>query len=92
MEKFLMQLKMWHDFDESMIELMQSLSSDLDQKNVSLKETRHAISEVMSEIQHKEMQKDDIIQKIERLKEEHAERKNCKLIIQQNSTSGGNNS
>lgn len=54
---------------------------DLQQKDASLKEKQHAISEMISEIQQKEMQKDDIIQKIEKLKEEQAKRKECKLIF-----------
>lgn len=49
---------------------------------MSLKEKRHAISDVISEIQQKEMQKEDIIQKIEKLKEEQAKRKECKLIFE----------
>lgn len=68
--------------DEMLFETIQTFKTDLKQKNASLKEKRHAISEVMSEIQQKEMQKDDIIQKIERLKEEHAEKKN--IIESQN--------
>lgn len=54
---------------------------DIQQKNALLKEKRHAISDMISEIQQKEMQKDDIIQKIEKLKEEQAKRKECKLIF-----------
>ncbi len=53
----------------------------MQQKNVLLKEKRHAISDVISEIQQKEMQKDDIIQKIEKLKEEQTKRKECRLIF-----------
>lgn len=52
---------------------------DLLQKNSSLKEKRHAISEMMSEIQQKEMQKDAIIQKMEKLGEDQAKRKECML-------------
>lgn len=37
---------------------------------------------MISEIQQKEMQKEDIIQKIEKLREEHAKRKECKLIFE----------
>lgn len=55
---------------------------DLNQKNASLKEKQHAISDLMSEIEQKEMQKDDIIQKIEKLKEEQAKRKERKLIFE----------
>ncbi|XP_018540270.1 kinetochore protein Spc25 [Lates calcarifer] len=68
--------------DEVLFETMQTFKRDLEQKNVSLKEKRHAISDVISEIQQKEMQKEDIIQKIEKLKEEQAKRK--ELIISQN--------
>lgn len=35
----------------------------------------------MAEIQQKEMQKDNIILKIEKLREEQAKRKECKLIF-----------
>lgn len=55
---------------------------DLEQKNASLKEKQHAISETISEIQQKEMQKNDIVQKIEKLKEEQAKRKECKFIFE----------
>nr|XP_046259216.1 kinetochore protein Spc25 [Scatophagus argus] len=61
--------------DEMLFETIQTYKSDLQQKNASLKEKRHAISEMISEIQQKEMQKDDIIQKIEKLKEEQGKRK-----------------
>lgn len=57
------------------------VSSDLEHKNASLKEKQQAISEVLSEIEQKELQKDDIIQKIQRLKEDQAKRKDCKLKI-----------
>lgn len=56
---------------------------DLQQKNASLKEKQHAISEVISEIQQKEMQKDDVIRKIEKLKEEQSKRKESKLILRE---------
>lgn len=46
-----------------------------------MKEKRHAISGMVSEIQQKEMQKDDIIQKIEKLREEQAKRKERKWIF-----------
>lgn len=52
------------------------------QRNASLKEKQHAISGTLSEIETKEMKKDDIIQKIEKLKEEQAKRKACKLIFE----------
>lgn len=68
--------------DEILFETMQTFKRDLEHKNASLKEKQHAISEVLSEIQQKEMQKDDIIQKIERLKEDQAKRK--ELIKSQN--------
>ncbi len=47
-----------------------------------MKERQRAISEMVSEIKTKEMKKDDIIQKIEKLKEEQAKRKTCKLILE----------
>ncbi|XP_022596960.1 kinetochore protein Spc25 [Seriola dumerili] len=68
--------------DEILFETIQTFKRDLEEKNASLKEKQHAISEVISEIQQKEMQKDDIIQKIEKLKEEQAKRK--ELIVSQN--------
>ncbi|AWP13081.1 putative kinetochore protein Spc25 isoform 4 [Scophthalmus maximus] len=61
--------------DEMLFETIQTFKIDLEQKNSSLKEKQHDISEVISEIQQKEMQKDEIIQKIEKLKEEQAKRK-----------------
>lgn len=68
--------------DEMLFETIQTFKKDLEQKNPSLKRKQHAISEMISEIQQKEMQKDDIIQKIEKLKEEQAKRK--ELIESQN--------
>lgn len=68
--------------DEMLFETIQTFRKDLEQKNKSLKEKRHAISDVISEIQQKEMQKDEIIHKIEKLKEEQAKRK--ELIESQN--------
>ncbi|XP_074551663.1 kinetochore protein Spc25 [Halichoeres trimaculatus] len=68
--------------DEMLFETIQTFKKDLEQKNAVFKEKRRAISEVKSEVQQKEMQKEDIIQKIERLKEEYVERK--KLIDTQN--------
>ncbi|XP_029314213.1 kinetochore protein Spc25 [Cottoperca gobio] len=61
--------------DEMLFETIQTFKRDLVQQNASLKEKQHAVSEIISEIQQKEMQKDDIIQKIEKLKEEQAKRK-----------------
>lgn len=51
---------------------------DLEHKKKSLKEKRNVVSELMSEIEQKEMQKEDIIHRIEKLKEEQAKRKECK--------------
>ncbi|KAM9347278.1 kinetochore protein Spc25 [Symphorus nematophorus] len=61
--------------DEMLFEMIHTLKRDLEHKNASLKEKQHAISEVISEIEQKEMQKDDIIQKIEKLKEEQVKKK-----------------
>lgn len=55
---------------------------DLQQKKGSLKQKQQHISEMLSEIQQKEVHKDDIIQKIEKLKEEHAKRKACKTMLE----------
>lgn len=46
-----------------------------------LKEKRHAISETISEVQEKEMQKEDLILKIQKLKEEQIKRKEGKISI-----------
>uniref|UniRef100_A0A3B5MPP1 Kinetochore protein SPC25 n=1 Tax=Xiphophorus couchianus TaxID=32473 RepID=A0A3B5MPP1_9TELE len=54
----------------------------LEKKKIALKEKRRAISEVMSEIEEKEMQKEDIILKIQKHKEEQMKRKD--LIESQN--------
>lgn len=54
---------------------------DLQLQKASLEEKEHAISETVSEIKQKEMQKEEIIQKIEKLKEEHSKRKNSKLVF-----------
>ncbi|KAK2906110.1 kinetochore protein Spc25 [Channa argus] len=61
--------------DETVFEKIRTLKTDLEQKNASLREKKRAISEVMDEIQWKEMEKDDIIQKIQKLKDEQAKRK-----------------
>lgn len=53
---------------------------DLQQKNTAMEEKQYAISEMESEIEQKELHKDDIIQKIEKLKEEQAKRKECKFM------------
>ncbi|XP_040912459.1 kinetochore protein Spc25 [Toxotes jaculatrix] len=68
--------------DEMLFETIQTFKRDLEQKSAFVKEKRDAISEEISEIQQKEMQKDDIIQKIEKLKEEQSKRKD--LIESQN--------
>lgn len=54
---------------------------DLQLQNALLKKKEKATSETVSEIEQKEMQKEEIIQKIERLKEEQAKRKNSKLVF-----------
>lgn len=65
-----------------MVGMMQCFSlSDVEQKQILLKERQVDISEVMSEVQQKESQKTDIIQKIERLQDELAKRKESKLIF-----------
>lgn len=46
-----------------------------------MQEKEQATSETVSEIEQKEMQKEEIIQKIEKLKEEQAMRKNGKLLF-----------
>ncbi|XP_034042982.1 kinetochore protein Spc25 [Thalassophryne amazonica] len=61
--------------DEMLFETIQVYKKDLELKNTSFKEKRHTISEVISEIQQKDLQKGDIIQKIEKLRDEQAKRK-----------------
>ncbi|XP_034741606.1 kinetochore protein Spc25 [Etheostoma cragini] len=61
--------------DEMLFETIRTFERDLVQQNASLKKKHHAISEMISGIQQKEMQKDKIIQKIEKLKQEQAKRK-----------------
>ncbi|KAL6100782.1 spc25 [Pungitius sinensis] len=68
--------------DVMLFETIQTFKTDLIQKNVSMKEKKHAISEMMTEIQQKEMQKDAIIQKMEKLGEDQVKRK--ELIESQN--------
>ncbi|XP_068185365.1 kinetochore protein Spc25 [Antennarius striatus] len=68
--------------DELLFETLQTFKRDLQQKSTLLKEKRCSVTEVMAEIQQKEMQKEEIIQKIEKLKEEQAKRK--ELIQSQN--------
>uniref|UniRef100_A0A1A8QY22 Kinetochore protein SPC25 n=2 Tax=Nothobranchius rachovii TaxID=451742 RepID=A0A1A8QY22_9TELE len=68
--------------DEKMFETIQEFRKELENKNKTLKEKRRAISEVMSEVREKEMEKEDIIQKIQKLKEEQTKRK--ELIESQN--------
>ncbi|XP_029937376.1 kinetochore protein Spc25 [Myripristis murdjan] len=68
--------------DETLFETIQTYKRGLEQKNAVMKEKKNAISELVSDIQRKEMQKDDIIQKMERLREEQAKRRD--LILSQN--------
>lgn len=67
---------------EMLFETIASFKTDLEHKKKSLKEKRNVVSELMSEIEQKEMQKEDIIHRIEKLKEEQAKRK--ELIGAQN--------
>ncbi|CAJ1079339.1 kinetochore protein Spc25 [Xyrichtys novacula] len=68
--------------DKMLFETIQTFKKDLEQKNAVLKEKQQAISEVKSEIQQKEMQKEDTIHKLQKLEEEYAKRK--ELIESQN--------
>ncbi|XP_012721368.2 kinetochore protein Spc25 [Fundulus heteroclitus] len=61
--------------DEKLFESLGEFKGDLEQKQMALKERQRAIPETMSEVQHKEMQKEDIIQKIQKLKEDQMKRK-----------------
>lgn len=57
------------------------LPSELQSKSTLLKEKQDAIAEVVSEVQQKETQRDVLIQKIEKLKEEQDKIKDCKLML-----------
>lgn len=61
--------------DDTLFDTLESFKKDLEQKSKLLKDKRLAISEVMSEIEQKEMKKEEIIHKIEKLKEEQAKRR-----------------
>ncbi|KAM3861970.1 kinetochore protein Spc25 [Diretmus argenteus] len=61
--------------DETLFETIQTYKGDFEQKKVSTQEKRSAVSEVLSEIEQKEAQKDNICQEIERLREEQTKRK-----------------
>lgn len=68
--------------DKKLFEKIQEFKTDLEQKKMAQKEKQRAISEVMSEIQEKEMQKEDIILKIQKHREEQTRRR--ELIESQN--------
>lgn len=68
--------------DETMFETIQTYKRGLEQKNMAMKEKKNAISTMMTEIQQKEVQKDDIIEKTQRLREEQVKRRD--LILSQN--------
>uniref|UniRef100_A0A096LWN6 non-specific serine/threonine protein kinase n=1 Tax=Poecilia formosa TaxID=48698 RepID=A0A096LWN6_POEFO len=68
--------------DKKLFETIQEFKTDLEKKKMALKEKRRAISDMMSEVQEKEMQKEDIILKIQRDKEDQMKRKD--LIESQN--------
>ncbi|KAM9709439.1 kinetochore protein Spc25 [Menidia menidia] len=61
--------------DEKLFETIQTFKRELGHKKMILKEKQLAISDTMAEVQEKEMQKEDIIQKIQKLKEEQIKRK-----------------
>ncbi|XP_020784632.1 kinetochore protein Spc25 [Boleophthalmus pectinirostris] len=61
--------------DEMLFDTIESFKKDLEQKGKLLKDKRLVISEVMSEIEQKDMKKEEIIHKIEKLKEEQAKRR-----------------
>lgn len=60
---------------EMLFDAIESFKKDLEQKSKILKDKRLAITQVMSEIEQKEMKKEEIIHKIEKLKEEQAKRR-----------------
>ncbi|XP_054644465.1 kinetochore protein Spc25 [Dunckerocampus dactyliophorus] len=61
--------------DEMLFDSIEVFKKDLQHKNASLKDKQHAIAEMTSDIEQKEIQKGMIIQKIEKLKEEQAQQK-----------------
>uniref|UniRef100_A0A8C6T641 Kinetochore protein SPC25 n=1 Tax=Neogobius melanostomus TaxID=47308 RepID=A0A8C6T641_9GOBI len=61
--------------DKMLFETIESFKKDFEHKSKILKDKLLAISEVMSEIEQKEMKKEEIIHKIEKLKEEQAKRR-----------------
>ncbi|XP_061731755.1 kinetochore protein Spc25-like [Nerophis ophidion] len=63
------------DNDEMLLDTFEAFKKDLQHKNALLKEKQHAITGMASDIDQKKIQKDAIIQKIERLKEENVRRK-----------------
>ncbi|XP_075895964.1 kinetochore protein Spc25 [Nelusetta ayraudi] len=60
--------------DDMMFETIQAFKKDLKQKSALIKEKQHEISDVISEINQKETQKDKILAKIQKLREEQAKR------------------
>ncbi|XP_028292747.1 kinetochore protein Spc25 [Gouania willdenowi] len=68
--------------DEVLFERMQTLKKDLQQQKVLLKDKQRIISQKLSELQETEMHKQDIMKKIEKLKEEQTKRR--ELIESQN--------
>lgn len=63
--------------DDMLFDTIESFKKDLEHKSKLLKDKRLAISEAMSEIEQKEMKKEEIILKIEKLKEEQAKRRDA---------------
>nr|XP_057938017.1 kinetochore protein Spc25 [Doryrhamphus excisus] len=61
--------------DKRLFDSVEEFQKDLQHKNASLKEKRHAIAEVTSDVEQKEIQKDTIIERIEKLKAEQAQQK-----------------
>ncbi|XP_072300412.1 kinetochore protein Spc25 [Eucyclogobius newberryi] len=70
--------------DKMAFDTIETFKKDLEHTSKFLKDKRLAISEVMSEIEQKEMMKEEIIHKIEKLKEEQAKRR--EVIETQNKT------
>lgn len=61
--------------DEMLFDTIESFKKDSERKSKLLSDKRLAISEVLSEIEQKEMKKEEIIHKIEKLKEEQVKRR-----------------
>ncbi|CAL1581499.1 unnamed protein product [Knipowitschia caucasica] len=63
--------------DEMLFDTIEPFKKDLEQKNKSLQDKRSAISEVTSGLQQKQLQKEQILLKMEKVREEQAKRRDA---------------